>query len=192
MENKAIWVQPGGGYDNVRVGTSNVPDPVAGEITVRLRASSLNFHDYLVVTGRGQVYDVPRIPMADGAGEVIAVGDGVTEFKVGDGVTSTFFPDWLDGAANVEGFGRVPGDGMDGYARETVTAPVNAFTLAPKGWSFEEAATLPTAALTAWRALVEDARIKAGDVVLVQGTGGVGMPPQFDPVAMRDLVVGLG
>jgi NADPH:quinone reductase-like Zn-dependent oxidoreductase len=173
METKAIWVQPGGGYDKVAVGKSDAPPPRSGEMTVRLRASSLNFHDYLVVAGAAQPFDVPRIPMADGAGEVIAIGDGVTEFAIGDAVVSTFFPGWLDGEPNVEGFSTTPGDGVDGYARETVTASVNSFTLAPKGWSHAEAATLPTAALTAWRTLVCEAHVKAGDTVLVQGTGGL-------------------
>lgn len=172
MSSKAIYVQPGGGYDKVVVGTSEAAPPKAGEITVRLRASSLNYHDFAVVSGMWGPTEA-RIPMADGAGEVIAVGEGVTEFAVGDTVVSTFFPEWLDGEPDFEGFAKVPGDGIDGYARETVTASVNAFTRAPKNWSHAEAATLTTAGLTAWRALVEDVRVKAGDSVLVQGTGGV-------------------
>lgn len=172
MTNKTVYLQPGGGFDKVFIGTSEHAAPAAGEISVRLRASSLNYHDYAVVSGAWGPTE-QRIPMADGAGEVTAVGPGVTEFKVGDSVVSTFFPDWLDGRANVEGFARVPGDGIDGYAREAVTAPATWFTHAPAGWSHAEAATLTTAGLTAWRALVDDARVKAGDTVLVQGTGGV-------------------
>lgn len=172
MQNKTIWLQPGGGYDRIVIGTSEAPPPQAGEITVRLKASSLNYHDLLVVTG-AVPHDVPRIPMADGAGEVVAVGDGVSEFKVGDCVISTFFPTWLQGEPNVHDFSTVPGDGVDGYAREAVTAPATSFTLAPKGWSHAQAATLPTSATTAWRALVQDAGIKAGDIVLVQGGGGL-------------------
>ena len=155
MTSKAIYVQPGGGYDKVEVGTSEAQAPKAGEITVRLHASSLNYHDFAVVSGMWGPSE-RRIPMADGAGEVVAVGSGVTEFQVGDNVVSTFFPDWLDGQANVEGFARVPGDGIDGYAREQVTARATAFTLAPKGFSHAEAATLTTAGLTAWRALMSD------------------------------------
>lgn len=169
---KAIVVQPGGGFDNVVVAERIAPAPSAGEITVRLHASSLNYHDYAVVSGMWGP-SVPRIPMADGAGVVEAVGQGVGAFKVGDRVVSTFFPTWLDGEPEVEGFGTVPGDGIDGYARERVTAPATAFTLAPKGYSHAEAATLTTAALTAWRALHDDGRIKSGQTVLVQGTGGV-------------------
>lgn len=172
MSNKAIYVQLGGGYDKVEVGTCEATAPGVGEITVRLHASSLNYHDFAVVSGMWGPAE-RRIPMADGAGEVIAVGSGVSDFQVGDSVVSTFFPDWLDGEANVEGFARVPGDGLDGYARGHVTALATAFTRAPKGFSHAEAATLTTAGLTAWRALMSDDHLKPGDTVLVQGTGGV-------------------
>jgi len=172
MQNKAIILQAGGGYDKVTVGTREAKDPKAGEITVRLHANSLNYHDFAVVSGMWGPVE-PRIPMADGAGIVTAVGDGVSEFAVGDHVVSTFFPTWVEGEPLVEGFATVPGDGVDGYAREVVTAPINAFTKAPKGWSHVEASTLTTAALTAWRALMSDDALKPGDTVLVQGTGGV-------------------
>jgi len=154
----------------------DLPDPPAprpGEITVRIRASSLNFHDLGVVTGRGAPAADGRIPMSDGAGDVVAVGEGVTEFSAGDRVVSTFFPFWLDGEAPDDGFVGVPGDGVDGYARELVTAPATWFTRQPRGYSHAEAATLTCAGLTAWRALVVDGRLKAGDTVLVQGSGGV-------------------
>ena len=146
--------------------------PGPGEITVDLKASSLNYHDYAVV--KGMIPTEPgRIPMSDGAGIVSAVGDGVTEFAVGDQVVSTFFPDWLDGRPPSSAFARVPGDGIDGYAREAVTAPTHWFTRAPAGFSHAEAATLTCAGLTAWRALFVDYAVKPGDTVLVQGTGGV-------------------
>jgi NADPH:quinone reductase-like Zn-dependent oxidoreductase len=172
MQGKAIYVQPGGGYDKVIVGSSEAAAPGPGEIRVRLHASSLNYHDFAVVSGMWGPSE-QRIPMADGAGEVIAVGTGVSEFVVGDHVVSTFFPDWLDGEPLVEGFATVPGDGIDGYAREVVTARASAFTRAPRGWSHAEAATLTTAGLTAWRALMADGALQPGDSVLVQGTGGV-------------------
>lgn len=154
----------------VELGDAAEPGP--GEIKVALKASSLNYHDYAVVVGM-----IPsalgRIPMSDGAGEVVAVGAGVTEYKVGDAVFSTFFPDWLDGAPPQTAFTRVPGDGIDGYARQAVTAPTHWFTRVPKGYSHAEAATLTCAGLTAWRALFVDNAIKPGDTVLVQGSGGV-------------------
>lgn len=170
--SKAIYVQPGGGYDKVGLGIAEAPAPQAGQITVRLHANSLNYHDFAVVSGAWGPTE-PRIPMADGAGEVIAVGGGVSEFAVGDSVVSTFFPDWLDGEPQVEGFATVPGDGIDGYAREVVTARATSFTRAPKGYSHAEASTLTTAGLTAWRSLMDDGGLKPGDSVLVQGTGGV-------------------
>ena len=172
MKNKAIILQTGGGYDKVTVGVREAAEPKAGEITVRLHANSLNYHDFAVVSGMWGPTE-PRIPMADGAGEVIAVGADVTEFKVGDHVVSTFFPTWLAGEPCVEGFATVPGDGVDGYAREVVTASQHAFTVAPRGWTHVEASTLTTAALTSWRALMSDDHLKPGDTVLVQGTGGV-------------------
>lgn len=172
MPIKTIHIPAGGGFDHVSIGTTQPVAPAHGEITVRLRASSLNYHDYGVVSGAMAVKE-RRIPMSDGAGEVIAVGEGVTEFAVGDHVVSTFFPDWLDGAPQAEGFARTPGDGIDGYAREEVTAVATAFTRAPRGWSHAEAATLTTAGLTAWRALMEDGALQPGQAVLVQGTGGV-------------------
>lgn len=149
------------------------PDaPQAGEILVRLHASSLNYHDYAVASGMLPTKD-GRIPMSDGAGEVVAVGEGVSEFKVGDAVMSTFFRDWQDGKPIDNTMEHVPGDGMDGYACEMVRAPWTAFTRTPAGYTYEEAATLPCAALTAWRALVVEGGLKAGDTVLIQGTGGV-------------------
>ncbi|MXO95513.1 zinc-binding dehydrogenase [Erythrobacter aquimaris] len=148
------------------------PPPSAGEISVDIKASSLNYHDYAVVRGMIPT-ELGRIPMSDGAGVVTAVGEGVTEFAVGDHVVSTFFPDWLDGQPPQAAFTRVPGDGIDGYARERITALTHWFTSAPAGFSHAEAATLTCAGLTAWRALFVDYAVKPGDTVLVQGTGGV-------------------
>lgn len=170
---KAIIVKAPGGLE--RIERVELPDPGApgpGAVRVRLHASSLNFHDYGVVSTPNRVSD-GRIPMSDGAGLVEAVGDGVTEFEVGDHVVSCFFPSWTEGTPSVADFSTVPGDGVDGYARELVVAPTTAFTHAPKGYSFAEAATLTTAGVTAWRALVVNGALKAGDKVLVLGTGGV-------------------
>jgi NADPH:quinone reductase-like Zn-dependent oxidoreductase len=146
--------------------------PGPGEIRVRLAASSLNFHDYAVVAGMIPAAD-GRIPMSDGAGVVEAVGEGVTQFAVGDPVVSIFFPDWIDGAPPTSAFTRVPGDGIDGYARDVVVTPDHWFTRVPAGYSAAEAATLTCAGLTAWRALFVDDAIRPGSTVLVQGSGGV-------------------
>ena len=170
---RAIRITAPGGLDALTLHDESGPaDPGPGEITVRVRASSLNFHDYGVVSGAMNPAD-GRIPMSDGAGEVTAVGEGVRDFAVGDAVVSTFFPEWIDGPPPIADFSTTPGDGVDGYAREAVTRPATSFTRAPEGWSHEEAATITTAGLTAWRALVVDGGLKAGDDVLVLGTGGV-------------------
>ena len=147
-------------------------DPGPGEIRVRLAASSLNFHDYAVVMGMIPAAD-GRIPMSDGAGTVEAVGEGVTQFRPGDTAVSIFFPEWIDGAPPATAFRGVPGDGIDGYAREVVVTPQHWFTRAPEGYSAAEAATLTCAGLTAWRALFVDGRTRPGSTVLVQGSGGV-------------------
>lgn len=152
---------------------ADAPQPAAGEIRVQMKASSLNFHDYMVVAGKLPA-EVGRIPLSDGAGTVVAVGDGVDEFAVGDNVISTFFTDWADGdTPSPVGFASVPGDATDGYAQQYATRPAHWFTRAPRGLSHLEAATLPCAGLTAWRALFVDNAIKPGDTVLVLGTGGV-------------------
>ena len=170
-ESKAIYLEPPGGLDQLIMATAECRPPGPGEITVRIHASSLNYHDFGVVT-RG-VGPVRRIPMSDGAGVVTEVGAEVKAFSVGDHVVSTFFPTWIDGEPGLSDFATVPGDGVDGFARETVTMPVAAFTHAPENYSHAEAATLTTAGLTAWRALFVDGALKPGETVLVLGTGGV-------------------
>ncbi|MBN3856395.1 NAD(P)-dependent alcohol dehydrogenase [Paraburkholderia sp. Ac-20340] len=170
---QAIKLIAPAGLDNLKLVDIAAPgEPRAGEIRVRVHASSLNYHDLGVVLGRMGAAD-GRIPMSDGAGVVEAVGPGVSEFAVGDQVVSTFFPTWIDGAPTIPDFSTTPGDGVDGYAREAVIAPATAFTRSPRGYTHAEAATLTTAGLTAWRALVVDGAIKAGATVLVLGTGGV-------------------
>ena len=169
---KAIKLSKPGGLDKLAVAEVDARDPGPGEIRVAVAASSLNFHDYAVVSGMLNVAD-GRIPMSDGAGRVEAVGEGVTEFSVGDQVVSCFFPLWQDGEPELAKLIGVPGDHADGFAAQTVTMPARAFTRAPEGYSAAQAATLTCAALTAWRGLMVEARIKPGDVVLTQGTGGV-------------------
>ena len=170
---KAIKLGKPGGLDHLKVVEIDEPmAPNAGEVLVRLHASSLNYHDYAVAIGMIPTAD-GRIPLSDGAGVIEAVGDGVKEFSVGDRVVSCFFPLWQHGEPTSSGFSSTPGDGLDGYAREKVVRPANWFTLSPNGYSHAEAATLTTAGLTAWRALVADGGLKAGETVLTLGTGGV-------------------
>ncbi len=171
---KVACVRKPGGLDHLVIESRPDPAPKRGEILVRVRASSLNFHDYLVAMGSIPTPD-GRIPMSDGAGEVIAVGEGVSRFKPGDRVLSVFFPEWQSGTTPNSGLETVPGDGVDGFASELYAGPESAFTPMPQGWSYEEAATLPCAALTAWRGMFVETQTKPGDWVLVQGTGGVSM-----------------
>ena len=161
-----------GGLDKLKVVDFEPAAPAAGEIQVSVKASSLNFHDYAVVSGLLPV-DEGRIPMSDGAGVVTAIGEGVADFAVGDKVLSCFFPNWQDGGPAFEKLLGVPGDHVDGFAARSVTMSARGFTRMPANLGYKEAASLTCAGLTAWRALMVEARLKPGDWVLVQGSGGV-------------------
>lgn len=173
MTLAAVRVGSPASLDTLLPATAADPgQPGPGQIRVKLQASSLNFHDFAVVSGLIPA-EAGRIPMSDGAGVVEAVGEGVSQFKPGDQVVSIFFPDWIDGAPPASAFTRVPGDGIDGYACQAVVTPEHWFTRVPAGYSAAEAATLTCAGLTAWRALFVDNAIRPGSTVLVQGSGGV-------------------
>lgn len=169
---KVACIREPGGLENICIEDRPKPSPGVGEVLVRVRASSLNFHDLGVATGRLPFAD-GRILMSDGAGEVVAVGGGVTEWSIGDRVVSTFFPTWQAGELAAANLRVIPGDSVDGFAAEFVAAPSTGLTRIPEGFSFVEAATLPCAALTAWHAVMVKGRTKPGDQVLVQGSGGV-------------------
>ena len=152
------------------------PDPKAGpgQLVVRVRASSLNFRDQAVITGNyfGGVVQRETIPLSDGAGEVVAIGAGVTRAKAGDRVAGTFFLGWNDGppARPYPSRGAPPVDGM---LAEYVLLDEQDAVLVPPSLSFEEAATLPCAGVTTWHALIETCGVRPGDTVLALGTGGV-------------------
>jgi NADPH:quinone reductase-like Zn-dependent oxidoreductase len=177
---KLIRLHTPAALDNLRVESGEPRRPRAGEVLLRVHGSSLNYHDYAVVTGQIPAAD-GRVPMSDGAGEVVEVGPdtdaGGTQppFKAGDAVISTFFPRWHDGSVSKEATEGVPGDNVDGFASEFATVPASCLTRQPTGYSHAEAATLPCAALTAWRALMVDGPLLPGEIVLVQGTGGVSL-----------------
>lgn len=171
---KLVRLRAPGGLGNLELAEEDHRQPQRGELLVRVRACSLNFHDDLVVRGKIPCAD-GRVPLSDGAGDVIAVGDGVGEFKVGDAVVGTFWPYWLGGDMTPATRRDVPGENVDGYARQYVCMPAHAFTKAPAGYTPVEAATLPCAAVTAWRGLVVCGRVKPGDTVLIQGSGGVSL-----------------
>lgn len=165
-------VKSPGGLDNLTLIEQDVPQPGAGQVLVRWHASSLNFHDYLVANGSIPVVD-GQIPMSDGAGEVVEVGAGVERWQAGDRVMSLFFPNWLSGQAQAETTAAVSGETSPGFAAEYSVVNAQSLTAMPSAYSYAEAATLPCAALTAWRALVVEGKIKPGDRVLVEGTGGM-------------------
>ncbi|MEJ5978694.1 NAD(P)-dependent alcohol dehydrogenase [Novosphingobium sp. PS1R-30] len=171
---RAMRLRQPANLDNLRMETAEAPPPGPGEIKVRVRAAALNFRDGLVVGGFFPVAD-GLIPLSDGAGEVIAVGEGVTAFAPGERVVSTFHPNWLDGHIEKSELTNSPGGPAQGFACDETTRPATHFTRAPAGYSFAESASLTCAGVTAWRAVVTDGRVKPGATVLVQGTGGVSL-----------------
>ncbi|MDZ7840054.1 MAG: NAD(P)-dependent alcohol dehydrogenase [Gammaproteobacteria bacterium] len=162
------------GIDALECVEAQVREPGSGEVRVRVRATSVNYRDLATVRDpASRNLPLPRVPNSDAAGEVVAVGPGVSDVAVGDRVASCFFQDWQDGACTEAAMASALGGALDGVLAEEVVLSARGVVPIPDHLGFEEAATLPCAALTAWNALVEVARIKAGDTVLLLGTGGV-------------------
>jgi NADPH:quinone reductase-like Zn-dependent oxidoreductase len=148
-----------------------VPGP--GEVLIAVRAISFNYRDLLMVTGRyNPKLRLPRVPCSDGAGEVVAVGEGVTAWKPGDRVAGIFMQNWLDGTLTPPRAKGALGGDIDGMLTENVVLRETSLVPIPEHLSFQEAATLPCAAVTAWNALAAG-NLKPGGTVLIQGTGGV-------------------
>ena len=150
-----------------------VDEPGPGQVLVKVNASSLNFHDNVNLMGL-LPGPWPRVPMSDGAGEVVAIGPGVDALNVGDRVMGAFHPGWLDGPPTPEAKRQLPGDSEDGWLQQYRVAAVTGLVRTPDYLSDVEAATIPCAGVTAWSALAE-ANIGEGDVVVAQGTGGVSL-----------------
>ena len=166
------------------------PVPGPGQVAVRIRAASLNYRDLLTVQGKGGAYKLPLIPFSDGAGEVAAIGEGVTRFAIGDRVCPTFFQSWIDGKVSAASRRLALGGTRAGVLQETMLLDAEGVSRIPSHLSFQEAATLPCAALTAWRALFEEAQLQPGETVLVQGTGGVSIfALQFAKLAGASVIV---
>ena len=168
---KQIQLKKPGGLDNILLCDADVPKPKSNQIVIKIAASSLNYHDLLVALGFIPTDD-RRVPLSDAAGEIVKIGSDVKDWKVGDHVMSVCFPNWQNGAPKYELLSFI-GDHEDGYATEYIAIQETAVTKMPSYMNFAQAATLPCAGLTAWRALVDDGNLKAGETVLVQGTGGV-------------------
>lgn len=164
------------GIDELVMTDREMPEPKPGEVLIRIRAASLNYRDVMVVSGTyNPRMKLPAVPFSDGAGEVAAVGDGVTRWQVGDRVCPIFAQGWHDGETTLENSRTSLGAGSqwDGVLREFGTFSENSLVRIPEHLSFEEASTLPCAAVTAWNALHVSGRLRSGDTVLTLGSGGV-------------------
>src|SRR5262245_18449329 len=169
---RAYELQPREGFDALALVDRPRPALGASDVRVRVRAVSLNYRDLNMVKGAKR-RKAPIIPASDGAGEVIEVGSGVTRVAVGDRVAASFFPTWLSGDLSDYHHAHALGGGQDGMLAEEVVLPDTAWLRIPSRLSFEAAATLPCAGVTAYHALFEAAHLRAGEVVVLQGTGGV-------------------
>jgi NADPH:quinone reductase-like Zn-dependent oxidoreductase len=171
---QAYRVFSGRGQNSLERFEIKTPPPAAQEVQIRVRAVSLNYRDLMISRGDYPTSsDDPPIAIADGAGEVIAVGASVTRFRVGDRVAATYFPDWLDGAPTPGNTARVPGASIDGMLAEEVVMHEDALVAVAPHLEFTEAATLTCAGVTAWNALFVEGRVRPGNSVLLLGTGGV-------------------
>ena len=162
------------GVETLRISERPMPVPGPGEALIRVHASSINARDFGIVAGNFFGRKPPeRIPLAEGAGEIVALGDKVRGFSKGNRVTVNHLPDWEDGLWDTEYYARDIGNTLDGWLADYVLMPAKALVKLPKSVSYETAATLASSGLTAWQGLFEVRRIKPGDIVLTLGTGGV-------------------
>lgn len=186
MTMRAYELQGAFGLDNLKLVDRPTPEPGPGEVRVRVEAVSLNYRDLLMCRGHyNPRQPLPLVPCSDGAGVIDAVGPGVDASRIGERVAGCFAPRWLDGEPTRETMRATLGGPLDGTLREQMVLPEAGVVTAPEHLSAVEASTLPCAALTAWSALATLATIRAGDTVLVLGTGGVSM-------FALDLAVALG
>ncbi len=171
---KVFEIQNTFGLDSLTLTERPDPSPGYGQVLIKLRAVSLNYRDLMVVKGLyNPKLPLPLIPFSDGVGEVVALGEGVTRVKTGDRVAGIFFQKWLAGELTAEKAQSALGGAIDGMLAEYVLLHEDGVVHVPEHLTDEEAASLPCAAVTAWNALVTSGSVKAGDTVLIQGTGGV-------------------
>ena len=171
---RAYEINSDGGIDALALVERADPRPGPAEVLVSVRASSVNYRDLSTIEdplSRNLPY--PRIPNSDGVGEVVEVGQGVTRFKPGERVVATFFQRWRDGQITPDAMASALGGALDGMLAERVVLHQDGLVSVPEHLTDLEAATLPCAALTAWNSLVEQGNVRAGDTVLLLGTGGV-------------------
>ena len=171
---RAYRLDKTGGPGDLKLVELPDPAPGAGEVLVRIAAVSLNSRDLAVMRGTyGFGITLPLAPCSDGAGEVIAAGPGVRRFAPGDRVAGTFFPDWRDGEVSASAVAASFGAGATGMLAEQVVLPEEALVALPAHLSFEEGACLPCAGVTAWHSTMAWHAVRAGESVLIQGSGGV-------------------
>jgi len=164
------------GIDKLKATEREVPQPLADEVLVRIRAASLNYRDVMVASGTyNPKMNLPAVPLSDAAGEIVEIGSDVTDWQVGDRVMPIFVQRWFDGVPSEATRRTSLGAGAqwDGVLREYAAFRSDAVVRIPEHLSFEEASTLPCAALTAWNALSVSGRLRAGETVVTQGSGGV-------------------
>jgi NADPH:quinone reductase-like Zn-dependent oxidoreductase len=164
------------GAGAITLGEASMPEPGPGEVRIRMEAASVNYRDLLMLAAAGRGEIKHRIPLSDGAGVVEAAGPGARRWPVGSRVTTSFFRDWIAGPFRAAyATSSLGGAATDGVLAQYVVLPEAAVVAIPEQLSFAEAACLPCAAVTAWNGLVARAGMKAGDTLLVQGTGGVAL-----------------
>ncbi|MFX3633226.1 MAG: NAD(P)-dependent alcohol dehydrogenase [Candidatus Pristimantibacillus sp.] len=173
---KAYVIQGGFGLDHIVEVDRAIPSPKRNEVLIRMKAVSLNSRDLGVIDGfYNPNLNTPLIPISDGVGEIVALGENATKFKLGARVSGIFTQSWTTGEATRENWVSTLGSPLDGLLAEYVVLPEEGLVLVPEHLTDAEAATLPCAGVTAWHAIVEEGKVKAGDTVVVQGTGGVSL-----------------
>jgi 2-desacetyl-2-hydroxyethyl bacteriochlorophyllide A dehydrogenase len=162
------------GIEELALVERETPRPDSNQVLVKFHAASLNYRDLMMIKGSyNPRLKLPLVPFSDGAGEVVEVGESVTRFKVGDRVCPIFMQGWIEGEVNFQKARTTLGGDLDGCLREFGAFDENGLVLIPQHLSYEEASTLPCAAVTAWHALAVSGKIKKDEFVLLQGTGGV-------------------
>lgn len=170
-----VWeLQNKFGTENLVKKERPLPSPGKNEVLLKMKAASLNFRDHLMIEGKyNPKQKLPLVPLSDGAGEVVKLGEAVTEWEIGDRAACLFAPKWISGSPTHQELRTTLGGPLDGTLQEYMVLPADALVQIPDYLSYPEASTLPCAALTAWSALVTYGKLKPGDSVLVLGTGGV-------------------
>ncbi len=174
---KVFQIQDDWSMEHLKVAERTQPKPGPGEVLLHMKAASVNYRD-LVVPLRGYgsfTGTLPLVPISDGVGEVAEIGTGVTRVAKGDRVCPMFMQRWIAGEPDLNRLTSTLGGPMDGVMQEYMVMDEEGLAKAPEYLTNEEASTLPCAALTAWSALVTEGNVKAGDTVLLQGTGGVSL-----------------